>query len=306
MGSRGIVYFIFRRPRFCCCLPVRVCVIIMSLLAIFLSGILSLVLWFEVSRGDALTSKERGSFIGGAIVETLFFLISVVGLIGAIVRKLTFVTPYAIGLYIHFLVNFSVAMYLLFAILHSTRTDTVVLCQHVLSNAQSQGQCDSIFGAIRGVYAVLASLILVVELYCAIVATRYVYQLRREKRHARMPRHKRAESGSRPLLPGFVRYKEASGTMLYHSYYYPATKDFAHHTSTPSLASSELGSGTVVESDDPPNTGPLLGTSFGPSDSEDEYSDDDQSDHTYRDHDHDHALGSQETVVLTPPLHHGD
>ena len=28
---------------------------------------------------DGLTSKERGAFIGGAIVETLFFLISSVG-----------------------------------------------------------------------------------------------------------------------------------------------------------------------------------------------------------------------------------
>ena len=28
---------------------------------------------------DELTSKERGAFIGGAIVETLFFLISSVG-----------------------------------------------------------------------------------------------------------------------------------------------------------------------------------------------------------------------------------
>ena len=48
--GRGVVYFIFRRPRFCCCLPVRICVIIMSLLGILLSGMLSVVLWFEVSR----------------------------------------------------------------------------------------------------------------------------------------------------------------------------------------------------------------------------------------------------------------
>ena len=47
---RGVVYFIFQSPRFCCCLPVRICVIIMSLLGILLSGLLSVVLWFEVSR----------------------------------------------------------------------------------------------------------------------------------------------------------------------------------------------------------------------------------------------------------------
>ena len=96
--GRGIVYWIFQHPRFCCCLPVRICVTIMALLGFLLSGTLSIILWFEVtsmaslctllsqrvtfylSQGaDGLTSKERGAFIGGAIVETLFFLISSVG-----------------------------------------------------------------------------------------------------------------------------------------------------------------------------------------------------------------------------------
>ncbi|KAI0297195.1 hypothetical protein BC826DRAFT_907802 [Russula brevipes] len=194
MGRRGIIYYIFQRPQFCCCLPVRVCVFITSVLGILLAGVLSIVLWWEVSHAEDLTKKERGSFAGGAIVETLFFLISVVGLIGAIVRKLTFATAYAIGLYVHFLINLSVAAYLLFIILHATRTDTVALCQHAIKNAQAQSQCGSLFTAIRGLYAGLASFVLLVELYGAIIATRYVYQLRGEKREARLPRHLRAES----------------------------------------------------------------------------------------------------------------
>jgi hypothetical protein len=217
--GRGILYFIFQRPRFCCCLPVRVCVVAMSLLGILLSGVLSVILWFEVSRAypfsfllpsfvlkvlvgcsiqgtDAFTSKQRAAFAGGAIVATLLFLISIVGyvrgiqtlsqksltckcasLIGAIVRKLTFVTAYAVGLYVHFVINFVVAMYLLFVILRATRKDTVTLCEQVLRNAQSQGQCDSLFSAIRGLYAGLASFILVVELceYTVILTHRHVH-----------------------------------------------------------------------------------------------------------------------------------
>ncbi|KAI9507447.1 hypothetical protein F5148DRAFT_981447 [Russula earlei] len=255
--GRGIIYFIFQRPRFCCCLPVRICVVIMSLLGILVSGILSVVLWFEVSRAypfpflldilngwvflgaEALTSKELRSFIGGAIVETLLFIISVVGLIGAIVRKLTFMTAYAIGLYIHFLINLIVAGYLLFVILHTTQTDTAALCQHALKNAQAQNQCASLFGAIRGVYAALATLVLVVELYGAIVATRYAYQLRREKREARMPRRTHPESDSGRLIPGFVRYKEESGAAVYDSYYHLPTKGHSRGASAYSLAGSE-------------------------------------------------------------------
>lgn len=85
-------------------------------------------------------------------------------LIGAIVRKLSLATIYAVGLYIHFLINLIVASYLLFVILHATQTDTVALCQNVLKNQQTADNCDSIFDSIRGLYAGTASLILTVEL----------------------------------------------------------------------------------------------------------------------------------------------
>jgi len=48
--GHGIVHYIFQRPRFCFCLPVRIGVAIMSFLGILLSGLLSIVLWFEASR----------------------------------------------------------------------------------------------------------------------------------------------------------------------------------------------------------------------------------------------------------------
>lgn len=79
-------------------------------------------------------------------------------------RKLTLATTYAVGLYIHFLINLIVASYLLFVILHTTHTDTVTLCQNVLKNQQSKDECNSIFESIRGLYAGTASFILIVEL----------------------------------------------------------------------------------------------------------------------------------------------
>jgi hypothetical protein len=85
-------------------------------------------------------------------------------LVGGIVRKLTLATTYAVGLYIHFLINVIVASYLLFVILHTTHTDTVNLCQNVLQIQQSKNECNSIFDSIRGLYAGIASLILIVEL----------------------------------------------------------------------------------------------------------------------------------------------
>jgi hypothetical protein len=257
----------------------------MSLLGILLSGMLSVVLWFEVSRADSFTSEQRGSFIGGAIVETFFFLISIVGLVGAIVRKLSFVTAYAVGLYIHFLINLSVASYLLFVILHSTNADTVTLCQNVLTNQQAKAQCDSLFDSIRGLYAGLASFILVVELYGSIVATRYVYQLRGEKREARMPKHVRPSSDAGRLMPGFVRYKEASGATVYNSHFYPPMKGHARGASAYSLASSDFEGTAPTGLYDPPSAGLHDMKDHEALGFEEEYRDDDHKDHEYGDHD---------------------
>jgi hypothetical protein len=80
------------------------------------------------------------------------------------VRKLTLATTYAVGLYIHFLINLIVAIYLLFVILHATQNDTVALCQNVLTNQQAKDQCHSIFDSIRGLYAGTTFFILIVEL----------------------------------------------------------------------------------------------------------------------------------------------
>ncbi|KAI9437704.1 hypothetical protein H4582DRAFT_1957092 [Lactarius indigo] len=303
--GRGIVYWIFQRPRFCCCLPVRICVIIMALLGFILSGVLSVILWFEVASADRLTSKERGAFIGGAIVETLFFLISSVGLIGVIVRKQTFVTAYAVGLHVHFLVNLGVAGYLLSVVLHATSKDTVALCQHAINNTQAQDQCSSLFNSIRGTYAVLASVILVVELYGAIVATRYVYQVRGEKREARMPRHIRGESvgaGGR-LIPGFVRYDDESGTKLYSPYYYPPVEGQGHarRSSAYSLASADFEGATPMGLYDPPSAG-LPGSSYhGDLDFEEGYKDGEQEEeHGYKDMGHDHVVEPPPEEVGAP------
>jgi hypothetical protein len=85
-------------------------------------------------------------------------------LVGAIVRKLTLATTYAVGLYIHFLINLCVASYLLIVILHTTHKDTVAVCQNVLNGQQAKDQCNSIFDSIRGLFAGTASFILIVEL----------------------------------------------------------------------------------------------------------------------------------------------
>ncbi|KAA1473879.1 hypothetical protein DENSPDRAFT_759162, partial [Dentipellis sp. KUC8613] len=177
---------IFQRQRFCCCLPVRMGVIIMAFVNLVLSAFLSIIIWFEVASTlhfgtPTLSSKERGSFIALGVVETVLALLSALGFIGAIVRKVTFVTSYCTGLYIHFLINIGVAGYFLAQILHAEHSDAIQACKDAIQDPKAQEQCLGLLGIAKGLYAAIASILLVFELYGALIATRYVHQVKTEK-----------------------------------------------------------------------------------------------------------------------------
>ena len=48
MGN-AVADWVFRRQKFCCCLPVRMGVIVMSFITTLLSGLLMIVLWYELA-----------------------------------------------------------------------------------------------------------------------------------------------------------------------------------------------------------------------------------------------------------------
>jgi len=170
---------------FCCCLPVRIGVLIMSLLGILFGGVLSVVLWFEVASTADMTSGERAGFVLVGLVESLLFVASALGFVGAAVRKQLFVQIYAYFIYVHFLLNIGVAGYLLYLVTHFSSSAAVTACQETIQNQQAKDQCTGLLKIARGVYFVVAAIVLLVELYVALVVTRYLNQVKNEKRSAR-------------------------------------------------------------------------------------------------------------------------
>lgn len=159
----------------------------MSLFGILFGGVLSIVLWFEVAGTD-MTSREQAGFIIAGLVESLLFVASALGFVGAIVRKQLFVQIYAYFIYVHFLLNIGVAGYLLYLVTHFSSSAAVKACQETIQNQQAKNQCTGLLKVARGVYFVVAAIVLSVELYVALVVTRYLNQVKNEKRSARASR----------------------------------------------------------------------------------------------------------------------
>ncbi|KAK0460996.1 uncharacterized protein EV420DRAFT_1529601 [Desarmillaria tabescens] len=178
----------FGGTQFCCCLPVRAGVIAMSLLGIILPGILTIILWYEVASTPDLTSGERAGFVLAGLLETFLCVVSILGFVGAIVRKQLFVRIYAYFIYVHFFINVGVAAYLLWLITHFSENAATKACQDTIKNTGTQEQCIGILQIASGVYFVIAALILLVEMYGAIIVARYLNQIQREKRTARASR----------------------------------------------------------------------------------------------------------------------
>ncbi|TFK25680.1 hypothetical protein FA15DRAFT_755597 [Coprinopsis marcescibilis] len=168
---------------FCCCLPVRMGVISMSVIGMLVAGLLGIVLWFEVSVSPEMQPGGMAAFVLAAIMETILFIASLIGFVGAIVRKQSFVQAYAYILYVHFVCNIGSAAYLLYAIVEFQRRFDKEACQDTIGNTVSgtQEQCSGFLRLTKTVYIVVAAVVLFLELYGAIIVTRYLNQVKREK-----------------------------------------------------------------------------------------------------------------------------
>ena len=83
---------------------------------------------------------------------------------GAIVRKQLFVRIYAYFIYVHFFINVAVAAYLLWLITHFTESAATKACEDTIKNTGTQQQCIGILQIARGVYFVVAALVLLIEM----------------------------------------------------------------------------------------------------------------------------------------------
>jgi len=217
--SHTLTEFIFGGRRFCCCIPTRFGVIAGSLLTFLITGALAIVIWFEVSTEHDMTFSPaaRTEFILGGLLETLLFVASILGFIGGIVRKQLFITIYGYFLYVHFLINFGVGIFLLWRINHTTDVDVSVACHKTITNPDAQKQCASLLNDFRGFLNGIIVIVLLIELYGALIVTRYMRQLKLEKRRAKY------SSDGLLLKPQYYASVEGEDYDLpeYRSSYYP-------------------------------------------------------------------------------------
>ncbi|KAG2148362.1 hypothetical protein BD769DRAFT_1659881 [Suillus cothurnatus] len=222
--ASSIKNYLLYSPYFCFCIPVRFGFLLLTCLSFLFSGVLSVLVWFELSHSYSLSSKEKYSFWAVGIVETTLLAVSIIGFIGAVARKQRFVGIYAYFVYIHLLLNVIVGIYFLVTIRQSNRQQIVDECYHVLANNQSESNCQSLMNIPTYVFIAVVSFVLLLELYGALIATRYLNTLTKQKKveHSRrlglyhsvaniLPSHSRDPSRMSDDIE-LLRPRDSSGT----------------------------------------------------------------------------------------------
>lgn len=177
-----------------------------------------------ISDSYQLTTNERVSFLLTGIAESVLFLLSIAGcvdqslfasppltafvasFVGVVARKQSFVMLYTYFLYVHFVLNIIVGTYFLVTVRKSNRQQIVDYCASVFAGTSAESNCTGLSGISTSVFIVIVVVLLLLELcesftyppcLCqlvffpqdgTVVATRYVYHLRMQKKDGRSRR----------------------------------------------------------------------------------------------------------------------
>ncbi|KAG8712105.1 hypothetical protein FRC12_006029 [Ceratobasidium sp. 428] len=183
---------------FCCCLPVRLGVFVLSLGSIIGSGAYAAVIWYAVYMSKtgshaSLDKPQEVAFVVAGSIYTFLFFLSILGFIGAITRKRGLVLAYAQALW--YMVGFQLASGAFFIYtLYRQNDENIQKCiteikadsSIKLSDNDIAKACQVATKAWKIGYIVVFVVTLLVHGYCALIVSRYVEQLSQEQsyRHA--------------------------------------------------------------------------------------------------------------------------
>jgi len=164
-----------RRHRPFCCLPSRLGTIVVLGLAVHLIAIFSVILWFEYANASSQLLKTRLCLLLAAILQNIFVLISASGFVGVFWNKRPLITVFAYANFAHLVANVIVIAYFL----SNIETSNQCPPKPPPRPEPSRAPCDS-FRIPKAIYVAAAVIVLLIELYNALVITTYLYQLRGE------------------------------------------------------------------------------------------------------------------------------
>jgi len=168
-----------RTRTFLCCLPVRLGVFLLSLIAMAVGSFVAAVGWIRISQLTVypLTTSDRIALWIHAVMFSILGFLAVLGFIGCLAKSRGMVAGFAVALAIH--LGFSVAsgilsIYLLF---RQDPQDAIDNCVNGSTDPSVIDSCKNGTGFMKGVIVAIYVVTWLLQLYAYFIVEWYVDQL---------------------------------------------------------------------------------------------------------------------------------
>jgi len=180
---------------FCCCLPVRLGVFVLSALQTLSGGASAGLLWFEYIKNPNLTTFDKWVFFGAAIYYSILTAAALFGFVGAISRKRGLVVLYSTFLYISLVLSLVAGGFLCYLVFNKDSSVLFSDCVTEVNNADNNipnvaninvsaaasQACHDVLAVSKWAYIVNLVITFLIQLYCAYIVSSYVRQLSDEQ-----------------------------------------------------------------------------------------------------------------------------
>jgi len=170
-----------RSRKFCCCLPVRLGVFVLSLVAMIGGSFVAAVGWIQVSQlaqHPREKSEEIALYIHSAMF-TILGVLSILGFLGAVIKNRGMISSFAVALAIH--LGFSVASgaFTLYTVFKENTQDAIARCLSEAGNDTNVtgDSCRSGLAIVKGLMVAVYVITWLIQLYAYFVVERYAEQL---------------------------------------------------------------------------------------------------------------------------------
>jgi len=173
-----------RTRRFCCCLPVRFGVFVMTAFGTLAGGLVSIAGWLAVShfnKSTPLSQQDEIALYVQTIMYTLLAVVSIFGFVGCVIRSPSLVSLYSSMLIGHFIFNIIIGIFSIYSLFHQDASDLSAKCDSLAQDDIANQLCGNGMTTVKGIMIAFFVLMWLFQLYGLIIVTNYVDQLDEEK-----------------------------------------------------------------------------------------------------------------------------
>lgn len=170
--------------KFCCCLPVRLGVFVLSLIAMAGGSIVATVGWMSVSQlkqHPVDITDEIALYIHSSIF-TLLGVLGVFGFVGSLVKSRAMVIAFSVGLAIHLGLSIGSGIFTIYSVFKESPQAAIDKClEGTAGDADAIQICKTGMGIVKGVMVAIYVIAWLIELYAYFIVERYATQLEDEE-----------------------------------------------------------------------------------------------------------------------------